>query len=82
VSVKNLSNEEGGDDDSDAEEECNDSVTLDDIRKQMFDTDNVVIKKSTDHGFSSLTENQKPEHEQCDEQCSSVGGEDSFYSSN
>jgi hypothetical protein len=52
------------------------SVTLDDIRKQMFDTENVVIDKNTDHGLSRLTENQKPDH---DEECC---GDDSFYSAN
>jgi len=81
VSVKNLSSEEGGDgdgSDEDAEEGCNDSVTLDDIRKQMFDTENVVIQKNTDHGLSRLTENQIPDdHEEC---C--AGAEDSFYSAN
>jgi len=81
VSVKNLSSEEGGDgddgDDGDAEEGCNDSVTLDDIRKQMFDTENVVIQKNTDHGLSRLADNQKPDHDD-DEQC----GDESFYSAN
>ena len=80
VSVKNLSSEEGGDGDGgdeDAEEGCDDSVTLDEIRKQMFDTENVVIQKNTDHGLSRLTENQKPDHDD-DEQC----GDDSFYSAN
>jgi hypothetical protein len=80
VSVKNLSNE-GGDGDGDGdeeEEECNDAVTLDDIRKQMFDTENVVIEKNADHGLSRLTENQKPDHDHDDQCC----GEDSFYSAN
>jgi hypothetical protein len=82
VSVQNLSVEEGGDgsdggDGDDGDEEHDDSVTLDDIRKQMFEKENVVIEKNTDHGFSSLTENQKP-HEN-DEQCC---GDDSFYSAN
>lgn len=58
VSVKNLS---ADDDDANAgedEEEESENVTLDDIRKQMFDTENVVIDKNTDHGLSRLTENQ------------------------
>ena len=55
VSVKNLS-ADGDDDDKDEEESEN--VTLDDIRKQMFETENVVIDKNTDHGLSRLTENQ------------------------
>ena len=56
VSVKNLSADDG---DGDAgEDEDTENVTLDDIRKQMFDTENVVIDKNTDHGLSRLTENQ------------------------
>ena len=57
VSVKNMSAE---DDDANAgeDEEESENVTLDDIRKQMFDTENVVINKNTDHGLSRLTENQ------------------------
>ena len=57
VSVKNMSADEdaanAGEDEEDTE-----NVTLDDIRKQMFDTENVVIDKNTDHGLSRLTENQ------------------------
>lgn len=57
VSVKNMSADDtsanAGEDEEDAE-----NVTLDDIRKQMFDTENVVIDKNTDHGLSRLTENQ------------------------
>jgi hypothetical protein len=53
VSVKNLSA-----DDDDKDEEESENVTLDDIRKQMFETENVVIDKNTDHGLSRLTENQ------------------------
>jgi hypothetical protein len=79
VSVKNLSSEEGCDGGDDDDEEHNDSVTLDDIRKQMFEKENVVIDKNTDHGFSSLTENQKPEDHDHDDQCC---GEDSFFSAN
>jgi hypothetical protein len=57
VSVKNMS----ADDDaanSGEEEEESENVTLDDIRKQMFETENVVIDKNTDHGLSRLTENK------------------------
>jgi len=55
VSVKNMS----VDADADAsEEEESENVTLDEIRKKMFDTENVVIDKNTDHGLSRLTENQ------------------------
>ncbi len=57
VSVKNMSA-----DDEDAaaaeDEENSENVTLDDIRKQMFETENVVINKNNDHGLSRLTENQ------------------------
>ena len=77
VSVKNLSSEDGGDDSDDShEEEHDESVTLDDIRKQMFDTENVVIQKDTDHGLSRLTENQKPDDDL------EYTGDDSFYSAN
>jgi vacuolar-type H+-ATPase subunit I/STV1 len=59
VSVKNLSTE---DEDSNAnageDEEESENATLDEIRKQMFETENVVIDKNTDHGLSRLTENQ------------------------
>jgi hypothetical protein len=72
VSVKNLS--EDGDSDDGNDDEHDDSVTLDDIRKQMFETENVVIQKHTDHGLSRLTENQKPEDDD------SMG--ESFYSEN
>jgi hypothetical protein len=81
VSVKNLSNEddeEKGDADDDNDEH-NDSVTLDDIRKQMFETENVVIQKNTDHGLSRLTENQKQndrDHEREEHDS------DEFYSEN
>ena len=57
VSVKNLS-ADGDADAGEDEEEESENVTLDDIRKQMFDTENVVIDKNTDHGLSRLTENQ------------------------
>lgn len=53
MSVKNLSA-----DDDDKDEEESENVTLDYIRKQMFETENVVINKNTDHGLSRLTENQ------------------------
>jgi len=65
--------EDGDDGDGDGDEECNDSVTLDDIRKQMFETENVVLQKHTDHGLSRLTENQKPDDDLTD---------DMFYSEN
>jgi len=58
VSVKNLSADDGDADAGEDEEEESENVTLDDIRKQMFDTENVVIDKNTDHGLSRLTENQ------------------------
>jgi hypothetical protein len=58
VSVKNLSTDDGDADAGEDEEEESENVTLDDIRKQMFDTENVVIDKNTDHGLSRLTENQ------------------------
>jgi hypothetical protein len=58
VSVKNLSTDDGDADAGENEEEESENVTLDDIRKQMFDTENVVIDKNTDHGLSRLTENQ------------------------
>lgn len=82
VSVKNVSSEEGvHDSDGDAEEECNDSVTLDDIRKQMFETENVVIQKNTDHGLSRLAENQKPDDDDNDDDHDKLySGDDSFYS--
>ena len=75
VSVKNLSSEDG-DDHEEEEEEHDESVTLDDIRKQMFETETVVIQKDTDHGLSRLTENQKPDDD------AEYTGDDSFYSSN
>ena len=56
VSVKNMSADE--DAANAGEDEDTENVTLDDIRKQMFDTENVVIDKNTDHGLSRLTENQ------------------------
>ena len=58
VSVKNLSTDDGDADAGEDEEEESENVTLDDIRKQMFETENVVINKNTDHGLSRLTENQ------------------------
>jgi hypothetical protein len=57
VSVKNMSADEDAANAGEDEEET-ENVTLDDIRKQMFDTENVVIDKNTDHGLSRLTENQ------------------------
>ena len=78
VSVKNLLNEDGddGDDENEEEDEHNDSVTLDDIRKQMFETENVVIQKQTDHGLSRLTENQKVKSDE------KGNNSDEFYSEN
>ena len=61
VSVKNLSaddNDKDADENVGEDEEGSENVTLDDIRKQMFETENVVIDKNTDHGLSRLTENQ------------------------
>jgi len=57
VSVKNMSVDADADADA-SEEEESENVTLDEIRKKMFDTENVVIDKNTDHGLSRLTENQ------------------------
>jgi hypothetical protein len=75
VSVKNLSgdDDDDGNNDNDDCENHDNSTTLDDIRKQMFDTENVVIDKKTDHGLSRLTENQNG-----DNQDGNIG--DSFYS--
>jgi hypothetical protein len=74
VSVKNLVDDDE-DGDNDVDDMGDDSVTLDDIRKQMFETENVVIDKNTDHGLSRLTENQGDKSGQ-------EGVEDSFYSMN
>jgi len=89
VSVQNLLNDEGddeGDDEHDGEdkgEECDDSVTLNDIRKQMFEKENVVIQKNTDHGLSLLTENQKPDGDTDDNTDDKSNRDDeSFYSVN
>lgn len=84
VSVQNLSSEEVGSDDGDDGGDHDDSITLDDIRKQMFEKENVVINKNTDHGFSSLTENQKPDDsDNCDNGDTGDNGQDeSFYSAN
>jgi hypothetical protein len=79
VSVQNLLNEEGeeGEEGEDGEE-CDGSVTLDDIRKQMFEKENVVIQKSSDHGLSRLTENQTPNDDADD----GHKEDESFYSVN
>jgi hypothetical protein len=84
VSVKNLSNEECDDAEVDVEEEHDNSVTLDDIRKQMFDTENVVIQKNTDHGLSRLAENKKPDNAnaQHKHRGESESDSESFYSVN
>jgi uncharacterized protein (DUF2147 family) len=58
VSVKNLSADDEDATNAGEDEEESENVTLDDIRKQMFETENVVIDKNTDHGLSRLTENQ------------------------
>ena len=79
VSVKNLVDDE--DSDNDVNEDVNNSITLDDIRKQMFETENVVIDKNTDHGLSRLTENRgQDESQNQDHKDDTV--EDSFYSVN
>ena len=81
VSVKNLVDDEDGDNDDD---DMGDSATLEDIRKQMFETENVVIDKNTDHGLSRLTENQDNNSSQSGQsgQSDKEGVEDSFYSIN
>ena len=78
VSVKNLVDDEDSDNDDD---DLGDSITLDDIRKQMFETENVVIDKNTDHGLSRLTENQGPDQSQ-NQDHKDDALEDSFYSAN
>ena len=55
VNVKNLIV------DNDAEEEEEEDV--EDICKSIFNTDNVVLDKNSDHGLSLLTENKKDEDE-------------------
>lgn len=84
VSVKNLVDDDSDEDcDNDEHEDLGDSVTLDEIRKQMFETENVVIDKNTDHGLSRLTENkgQNPSQNQ-DQSTNGDTGDiaDSFYS--
>ena len=79
MSVKNLVDDE--DSDNDVNEDVNNSITLDDIRKQMFETENVVIDKNTDHGLSRLTENQGPDPSQNQDHKGDTL-EDSFYSAN
>ena len=80
VSVKNLADDESEDSGND-DDDMGDSATLDDIRKQMFETENVVIDKNTDHGLSRLTENQDNNSSQSG-QSDKEGVEDSFYSMN
>ena len=87
VSVKNLADDDESDEnsDNDVNEDCGDSITLDDIRKQMFETENVVIDKNTDHGLSRLTENQDPQNQDQDQDQSDGNDkciDDSFYSMN
>jgi len=85
VSVKNLADDDDSDEDSGNDNEgLGDSVTLDDIRKQMFETENVVIDKNTDHGLSRLTENrgQNPSQTQSSNSDDTGDVSDSFYSMN
>jgi len=82
VSVKNLVDDDEDSDNDDGDNEGHgDSITLDDIRKQMFETENVVIDKNTDHGLSRLTENQGPDPSQNQDHKGDTL-EDSFYSMN
>lgn len=84
VSVKNLVDDDEDSDENSDHEDVNNSVTLDDIRKQMFETENVVIDKNTDHGLSRLTENQGQDQSQQDQYSNGDkdGIDDSFYSMN
>jgi hypothetical protein len=45
VGISNASNFDGLDEDA----------TIDEIRKNMFEAENVVLDKKTDHGLSKLT---------------------------
>ena len=45
VGISNIANFDGLDEDS----------TIDDIKKSMFEAENVVLDKNTDHGLSKLT---------------------------
>lgn len=49
VNISNVDTFDGLDEDA----------SIDDIKKNMFDTENVVMDKNTDHGLSQLTINQK-----------------------
>ena len=81
VSVKNLVDDDSDEENGNRNDDVGDSVTLDDIRKQMFETENVVIDKNTDHGLSRLTENRgQDESQNQDHKDDTV--EDSFYSVN
>ena len=41
------------------------NATIDDIQKELFEGDNIVMDKNSDHGLSSITEkkNEKPKEE-------------------
>lgn len=56
VNVKNLMIDDDDDDDDDADDAEED---VEDICKSIFNTDNVVLDKNSDHGLSLLTENKK-----------------------
>lgn len=50
ISVKDMNTTEAG---------LDDQVAVADLQKELFDGENVVIDKNTDHGLSSLIENQE-----------------------
>ena len=66
VNVKNLmiDDADDADDDDDAEED------VEDICKSIFNTDNVVLDKNSDHGLSLLTENKKVDDDDDDDDMS------------
>ena len=43
---------------SSIENKFNEEVTVADIRKELFEDENVVVDKNTDHGLSELTINK------------------------
>ena len=45
------------------ENKVGNEATQDDIKKHLFESDNIVMEKNGDHGLSQLTENQKTEEE-------------------
>ena len=49
ISVNNMNTQE-------ANLEKNDEVSTADIRKELFEGDNVILSKDTDHGLSELNE--------------------------